>query len=104
MSFLEEFILVGKIPFSQNEYHGVGPDILFSVMSCIVYPKYGYISEPLSIFRAHDKSITINALSDKIKQIKIKNAYNDARVYYFLSKIIKDYNIFSFIKKIKIKK
>jgi glycosyltransferase involved in cell wall biosynthesis len=97
-------LFIGKIPFSQNEYHGVGPDILFSIMSCIEYPLYGFISEPLAIFRAHDKSITIDALSDTSKQKKIQNAYNDARVYYFLSKIIKNYKIFSLIKKIKIKK
>ncbi len=97
-------LFVGKIPFSQNEYHGVGPDILFSIMSCIEYPVYGFINEPLATFRAHDNSITIDALSDTTKQKKIQNAYNDARVYYFLYKIINDYNIFSFIKKVKIKK
>ena len=97
-------LFVGKVPFSQNEYHGVGPDILFSIISCAEYPLYGYVSEPLAIFRAHDKSITIDAQSDTTKQTKIKNAYNDARVYYFLYKIIKKYNIFSLIKKIKIKK
>lgn len=96
-------LFVGKIPFSENEYHGVGPDILFSIMSCLEYRKYGYISEPLAIFRAHDKSITIDALSDTTKQKKIKNAYNDARVYYFLHKIIKKSNLFALIKKIKIK-
>ncbi|WP_396143938.1 glycosyltransferase family 2 protein [Flavobacterium sp.] len=97
-------LFVGKVPFTQNEYHGVGPDILFSIMSCIEYPSYGFVNEPLAIFRAHDKSITIDALSDSSKQIKIKNAYNDARVYFYLSKIIKNCNLFSLIKKIKIKK
>jgi glycosyltransferase involved in cell wall biosynthesis len=96
-------LFVGKSPFSKTEYHGVGPDILFSLMSCIEYPLYGYVSKPLAIFRAHDKSITIDSQSDSTKQQKIKNAYNDARVFYFLSKIIKNYNIFSLIKKIKIK-
>jgi glycosyltransferase involved in cell wall biosynthesis len=97
-------LFVGKIPFTQNEYHGVGPDILFSIISCAEYPLYGFVSEPLALFRAHDKSITIDSQSDSTKQFKIKNAYNDARVYYFLYAIIKKYNIFSLIKKIKIKK
>lgn len=97
-------LFIGKIPFSRNEYHGVGPDILFSMISCAEYPKYGYIKEPLAIFRSHNQSITIDAQSDSSKQVRIKKAYNDARTYFFLYRIIKNYNVFSFIKIIKFKK
>lgn len=97
-------LFIGKIPFSQHEYHGVGPDILFSIISCAEFPLYGYISEPLAIFRAHANSITIDAQSDRTKQLRIKNAYNEARTYFYLYRIIKNYNLFSFIKRIKLKR
>lgn len=97
-------LFVGQVPFTENQYHGVGPDILFSIMSCIDYPNYGYIKDSLAIFRAHDKSITIDAMSDDTKQKKIKIAYDDARVYFHLARMIKSRKIFSFIKKFKIKK
>lgn len=96
-------LFVGKIPFTDNSYHGVGPDILFSIMTCLEYNLYGFVNEPLAVFRAHDNSITIDAQSDSVKQNKIKKAYDDARVYYYMSKIINNFNIFPLIRKIKIK-
>lgn len=87
-------LFVGKIPFSKNTYHGVGPDILFSLMSCEEYPLYGFVKEPLAIFRDHEKSITINAFGNSDKKLKIKNAYKDARIYYYINKIIKTFKIY----------
>ena len=81
-------LFVGQIPFSASSYHGVGPDVLFSLMSTIDYPKYGYVHQQLAIFRAHENSITIDAMNDKAKHLKIKKAYNDARKFYFLTKLI----------------
>ncbi len=97
-------LFVGDVPFTENHYHGVGPDLLFSMMSCIDYANYGYVKDSLAIFRAHDNSITVNAMADDSKHKKIKRAYDDARVYFHLVRLIKSRKIFSFIKKLKIKK
>ena len=102
---LLDTLFVGKVPFSKNHYHGVGPDILFSLMSCIEYPSFGYVNQPLAIFRAHENSITIDAASDQKKQTKIKNAYQDARIYFYINKFIETFKIYYFAKNFyKIKK
>lgn len=95
---LVDTLFVGKIPFSKNEYHGVGPDILFSLMSCNNYLNYGFVSQPLAVFRDHKNSITVNAASDSNKKIKIKNAYKDARIYYFINKFVHTFGIYYFAK------
>jgi glycosyltransferase involved in cell wall biosynthesis len=87
-------LFVGKIPFSKNAYHGVGPDILFSLMSCSAYPLYGFVKEPLAVFRDHEKSITINASANSEKSIKIKKAYKDARVYYYINRFNNMFKIY----------
>jgi glycosyltransferase involved in cell wall biosynthesis len=105
--FRKEIVLnnlfVGKVPFSRNEYHGVGPDLLFSLMSCIEYPYYGFVNKPLSIFRSHENSITIDAQSNQEKTINLTKAYNDARIYFYINKLIERLKIYQFIKKYKIK-
>lgn len=84
----------GRIPFTKNEYHGVGPDILFSLFSCKEYSKFGFVNENLTVFRAHKNSITIDALKDKEKQRKIKEAYNEARRFLYIYKIVEKFNIY----------
>lgn len=78
-------LFVGNIPFTNNHYHGVGPDSLFTLMSCTKYPKFGWVNEDLAIFRAHDQSITINASKDQEKTKKIASAYLDAKYFYKLT-------------------
>lgn len=82
-------LFIGNVPFSKNSYHGVGPDVLFSLMSTIDYPKFGYVSDALAIFRSHEKSITIDASTDIKKQTEIQNAYEDARSYYRTHKFLR---------------
>lgn len=95
---LLDSLFVGNIPFTKNHYHGVGPDILFSLMSTISYPKYGFVNKPLAFFRVHKNSITIDAQSDTIKSLKIKKAYEDAKIYFFIKKFIKLCNIYNIAK------
>jgi glycosyltransferase involved in cell wall biosynthesis len=95
---LIDSLFVGKIPFAKNEYHGVGPDILFSLMSCIDYPYFGYVNKPLAIFRAHDNSITIDAGLNVEKQKKIKRAYEDAKLYFFMTKTVKAIKLYNIVK------
>lgn len=72
----------GRTPLGDNHYHGVGPDCFFTLLCLLRYPRFGYVTEKLALFRAHEGSITINAHSDKEKKKKIKAAYNDVRSYY----------------------
>ncbi|NIZ15473.1 glycosyltransferase family 2 protein [Phaeobacter sp. HF9A] len=72
----------GGLPLQKSEYHGVGPDIFASLLSMLRYPKIGFVKEPLASFRAHDGSITIDALKDQEKKTKIAAAYNEVRAYY----------------------
>lgn len=92
-------LFVGSIPFSKNDYHGVGPDILFTLMSCTNYTSYGYVKESLVIFRAHEKSITIDASLDANKRYKIGIAYDDARIYFFINRIIAKLKLYRIIRK-----
>lgn len=91
-------LFVGNIPFTKNHYHGVGPDNLFSLMSSINYSHYGFINKPLTFFRVHENSITIDAQSDKTKSLKIKKAYEDAKIYFFIYKFVRLLNIYNFAK------
>ncbi|MEP2817767.1 MAG: glycosyltransferase family 2 protein [Nitratireductor sp.] len=72
----------GRLPLQSSEYHGVGPDIFASLLSMLRYPKVGFVKEALASFRAHDGSITIDALKDAEKKQKIAAAYNEVRAYY----------------------
>lgn len=95
---LLDSLFVGNIPFTKNHYHGVGPDILFSLMSTIDYPYYGFVNKPLAFFRVHENSITIDAQSDKAKSLKIKKAYEDAKIYFFIYKFVRLFNIYNVAK------
>ncbi|MFP3385952.1 glycosyltransferase family 2 protein [Tritonibacter sp. SIMBA_163] len=72
----------GRLPLQRSEYHGVGPDIFASLLSMLRYPKLGFVKEPLASFRAHDGSITIDALKDARKKEEIAAAYNEVRAFY----------------------
>ena len=91
-------LFVGAMPFSKYEYHGVGPDMLFSLMSELHYKKFGFVNKDLAVFRAHDASITINAQADKQRQNKLDLAYNQARIYYYIHKLIRNLKIYSLAK------
>lgn len=75
-------LFCGKLPFAKHEYKGVGPDLLFSLMSTIKYKKVGFVNECLAVFRSHENSITVDATTDKAKALKISEAYQEARKYY----------------------
>jgi glycosyltransferase involved in cell wall biosynthesis len=93
-------LFTGKLPLSNIEYRGVGPDMLFSIMSTINYSKIGYVNEYLAIFRSHDMSITIDSMSDKSKNEKIKKSYNEAKKLYYLDRINFSYKLIKLLYKI----
>jgi len=84
---------VGRIPFAKHTYKGVGPDMLMFLLPLLKYKKFGYIDEPLAHFRAHDYSITIDALRDLEKTKKINDSYKEAKIFYLISKLVKNCNL-----------
>lgn len=69
-----------------NYYHGVGPDMFIMLLGFLRYKKTGFVKEYLATFRAHEKSITIDANKNNETKSKIKKAYLDVvEFYYFLS-------------------
>ncbi len=69
-----------------NYYHGVGPDMFIMLLGFLRYNKTGFVKEYLATFRAHEKSITIDANKNNETKSKIKKAYQDVVEFYcFLS-------------------
>lgn len=79
----------GKLPIGDAHFHGVGPDCFVTLLCLLRYPKIGFIKEPLSIFRSHEGSITVNAYKDQTKQQQILAAYKDVTDFYHDLKWIK---------------
>ena len=46
------------------------------------YKKFGYVSENLACFLAHEGSITINASKEKETELLLINSYREVRRYY----------------------
>lgn len=92
-SDLIDNLFVGNIPGVNDTYKGVGPDLLFSLSPLLKYKFFGFVNKPLAFFRAHDNSITIDARKNPEKKKRIIHAYNDARVFYFKMKLLKNRNL-----------
>lgn len=80
----------GRLPFAKYVYNGVGPDKLMILMCVLRYKKFGYVSEPLSVLRDHEKSITVNATANSINLQNLKKAYREVIVYYYSLKFCKN--------------
>jgi glycosyltransferase involved in cell wall biosynthesis len=81
-------LFVGRVPFARHEYRGVGPDWLMPAMATLRYPKIGFVAEPLAVFSAHEGSITVDAQRDKAKKKAMQAAYQAARRYYVIARVI----------------
>lgn len=46
--------------------HGIGPDLLFYLLTAHQYSKFAFVNEPLSFFRAHNNSISIQSSGGKL--------------------------------------
>lgn len=86
-------LLVGRVPYARYEYRGVGPDWLLTAMTTLRYPKVGFVSEPLAIFTAHAGSITTDAEADSARLEALSRAYEEARRYFFLARLIKTFRL-----------
>lgn len=78
-------LIPGDLPIDfGGNYHGVGPDLLMSLLVTLRYKRFGIVTESLTRFGYHDGSITIDASKDKEKQEKLAKGYNAYRKYYLL--------------------
>jgi len=79
-------LLVGRIPFSRASYHGAGPDLLIFLVAVRRYGKFGFVDEALAHFRAHQGSITIDALADASRSARLSSAYRAVKQYHLVLK------------------
>lgn len=95
---LIDCLFQGQIPFTKYSYRGVGPDLLFSLVSASKYKKFGFINRDLAVFRAHESSITTDAGTDKFKTMQIAKAYDEARIFYIVLWIFEKFNCYELAK------
>jgi len=60
--------------------HGAGIDLLLYLLTAHQYPQIAHVSEPLSFFRLHDGSITVNNFGWKLYR-----SYQQARIWFTVS-------------------
>lgn len=97
---LLKYLFVGEVPFSEFHYKGVGPDLLFSLMSLLEYRNVGYIKEHLAVFRAHEQSITIDAAQSSDKMKNFQEAYSSSVNFFAVSYLISKCKMMRLIRKI----
>ena len=85
-SDLIDGLFIGNIPGTSHHYHGVGPDLLFSLLALLKYANVGFVNEPLAYFRAHEKSITINSKDNDTSTVDFYEAYNEAKKFFLIIK------------------
>lgn len=83
-------------------YHGVGPDMFVMLLSFLRYKKIGFINEDLATFRAHPKSITMDANKKDDTKVKIQNAYDDVIEFYSFLKLFKFFNILYYLSPVRL--
>jgi glycosyltransferase involved in cell wall biosynthesis len=80
----------GNLPIDfGGNYHGVGPDILMTLLCLLRFRKFGFVEDELAVFTAHDDSITIGASQDIRKQKKLIRGYMSLKTYYNLISLYK---------------
>jgi len=84
----------GKLPLAKYTYKGVGPDRFMILLCLLRYSKFGFIKDPLVVFRSHINSITVDSRSNENKKELIKKAYAEVDKYYYSLKYGK---FFSFL-------
>lgn len=96
-------IYQGKLPKKGgNYYHGVGPDMFVMLLGFLRYPKIGFVNEELATFRAHEKSITMDAIKATETKDKIRKGYEDTIEFYSFLRWFKIFRIFYLFNPIKL--
>ena len=84
-------ILSGNLPIDfGGGYHGVGADLMMSLLVCLRYEKCVFIKKNLVSFGIHNESITVNAGKNPERKKMFYDAYDSYRVYYQLLRLYKD--------------
>jgi glycosyltransferase involved in cell wall biosynthesis len=100
---LVDGIYQGKLPKKGgNYYHGVGPDMFVMLLGFLRYPKIGFVNDELVTFRAHEKSITMDAIKAEGTKSKIGKGYEDTIEFYSFLRWFKIFRVFYFFSPIKI--
>jgi glycosyltransferase involved in cell wall biosynthesis len=75
----------GNLPIDfGGNYHGVGPDVLMTLLCLLRFKKFGFIKEELAVFGSHDGSITIDSQKDIQKAQRLEKGYRSLKTYYNL--------------------
>lgn len=83
-------------------YYGVGPDMYVMLLGFLRYPKIGFVNEYLTTFRAHERSITMDAKNEEEKSTKIQAAYDDTIEFYSFVRWFKFFKIVYFLSPVRI--
>jgi len=66
------------------------------------YPKIGFVNEYLATFRAHEKSITMDAIKQKETKKKIQKGYEDIIEFYSFLRYFKLFRLLYFFSPLRI--
>jgi len=70
---------------SDFKMHAIGNDVLIYLLTAKDYPKFAFINETLSFFRAHKDSITISSDTSKLSTL-----YNVAKAHFVENHLVDD--------------
>jgi len=79
-------LYIGRVPFSLARYRGAGPDLFMFLVATLRHPRFGFVNEALAHFRAHEGSITIDAMANPLRSKDLASAYTAVKRYYLVLK------------------
>ncbi len=96
----------GELPNEHFRYHGVGPDVLLTMLPQLKYSQLAYINENIFQFREHSCSITHQSKESLDQTKSFHFAYDEARKYFLGQKYLRSsisFRLYCFIKLFNIK-
>ena len=96
----------GELPNEHCRYHGVGPDVLLTMLPQLNYSHFAYINEALFQFREHSSSITHQSKESLDQTQRFHFAYDEARKYFLGQKYLRSslgFRLYCFTKLFNIK-
>lgn len=73
--------------FASAPMRGVGPDLMMFLLPLSRRATYAFVDEFLAFFRSHSDSITVDALSDPIKERKLCDAYSNYKLAFLVQQV-----------------
>lgn len=96
----------GELPNERIRYHGVGPDVLLTMLPQMKYSHFAYINENVFQFREHSSSITYQSKENLDQTQRFHFAYDEVRKYFLGHKYLRSslgFRVYCFIKLFNIK-